>query len=168
MSAPAFLETSASSFLIVPYYFRTFRHPPVYFHHPRWHDEVPSVKQEYASIGDSLQAGAEKFWPNQELNDKFLTYWVDCSLHKECISPKGSSISPCDFSRMKEGVYACHRYDQAAYNAILTQEYGLDVMKQLADNSTNEYFKLERYPTSRFKVKTEENVAIGVKHNCTY
>ena len=115
--------------------------------------QLNKTRKEYASIGNALQAGAEIFWLNQELNDKFLNYWVDCSLHKECIAPKGSVVSPCDFSRMKEGVYACHRYDQAALNAIITREFGFEFVKDMAKNSCNEYFILERYPTSKYKVK---------------
>ncbi len=115
--------------------------------------QLNKTRKEYASIGKSLQAGAEIFWLNQELNDKFLKYWVDCSLHKECISPKGSIVYPCNFSRMKEGVYACHRYDQAAFNAILTREFGFEFVKDMAKNSFNEYFKIERHPTVMYKIK---------------
>ena len=91
--------------------------------------QLNKTRKEYASIGNALQAGAEIFWLNQELNDKFLNYWVDCSLHKECIAPKGSVVSPCDFSRMKEGVYACHRYDQAALECYYNEGIWVRVSK---------------------------------------
>ena len=113
------------------------------------------TRKDYASIGKSLQANVIMLWLDQTLQERFLKFWVDCALHEECIAPKGAIVYPCDWKEMKIGGYACHRYDQAAYNAILTREFGFDFMKEMAGNGTGDYFFVERFPTQRNTLLTE-------------
>ena len=116
------------------------------------------TRLEYVSIGDSLQAGLNLYWFTKTLQEKFLRFWVDCALHKECIEPRGARLNPCNWKSMKSGAYACHRYDQAAFNAILTREFGLEFMKELAKSSASEkYIKIARYPTNRFSLHIKGN-----------
>jgi len=71
-------------------------------------------------------------WFSEEFQKRFLNYRVDRALHEECIAPKGSSANyPCDWSASTKGEYVCHRYDKAAFNAILNQELGFGIMKRL-------------------------------------
>jgi len=54
--------------------------------------------------------------------------------------------------------YACHRYDQAAFNAILRKENGLEFMKKLAQKSASgKYFMIVRHPTKMFTLRTNGN-----------
>ena len=113
------------------------------------------TRKEYASIGNSLQANIIMLWLNQTLQERFLKFWVDCALHEQCIAPKGASLWNCNWKQMRIGEYACHRYDQAAYNAILTREFGFDFMKEMAKKDTSSYFTVERYPTHKNKLLTD-------------
>ena len=113
------------------------------------------TRKEYASIGNSLQANIIMLWLNQTLQERFLKFWVDCALHEECIAPKGASLGNCNWKQMRIGEYACHRYDQAAYNAILTREFGFDFMKEMAKKDTSSYFSVERHPTQKNKLLTD-------------
>ena len=117
--------------------------------------KLNKTRKEYASIGNSLQAGITIFWLNAILQERFLKFWVDCALHEECIAPKGAKLGKCNWEKMKIGKYACHRYDQAAYNAILTRELGFDFMKEMARKSARDYFIVQRFPTQRYKLLSE-------------
>ncbi len=99
---------------------------------------IKQNRSDLAKLGRSLQANAIILWINNEIRTKFLKFWVDCALHEECISPEGARVGPCSFYHMLEGMYIdCHRYDQAAYNAILTREYGLDFMMEIKDGDSD-------------------------------
>ena len=113
------------------------------------------TRKDYASIGESLQSGIIIFWFNVMLEERFLKFWVDCALHKECMAPKGASLRPCLWKEMKIGKYSCHRYDQAAYNAILTREFGIDFMKEMVRSGTGDYFSIAKWPTQRYTLLTE-------------
>lgn len=109
-----------------------------------------------ASLGRSLQANAIIMWINEDLQNRFLKYWVDCALHLECISPKGAKISPCILWRQSQGVYSgCHRYDQAAYNAILTREYGMDFMREIKNRDIRSYLFIVRQRTNLYSIVTK-------------
>ncbi len=82
-------------------------------------------RSQYSSISISLRSEGI-LWLNEELRKHLLLPWLDCALHVECIAPNGS-IDPCSNSPLvMNGDHAdCHGFDQAAYNAILTREYGM-------------------------------------------
>jgi len=95
---------------------------------------VKQNRSELAKLGSSLQANAIILWSCEKFRKKFLDHWVDCALHEECISPEGAQTDHCTMFHMVEGQYMnCHRYDQAAYNSILTREYGMEFMKRIKD-----------------------------------
>ncbi len=93
---------------------------------------LKSTRRQYSSIDISLQV-VGILWFNRNLREHFLNYWVDCALHRECIAPLGARAHPCNGSLYgKLGTYAnCHRFDQSAYNAILTREYGMQYTRFL-------------------------------------
>ena len=83
-------------------------------------------RRHYSSIGMCLQVDGI-LWFNKDLREHLLKPWLDCAMHKECIAPNGAKAHPCNQTLLHrhQGKYAdCHRFDQAAYNAILTREYG--------------------------------------------
>ena len=95
---------------------------------------IKQNRSELAKLGSSLQANAIILWACKEFRKNFLEHWVDCALHEECISPDGAQKDHCTMFHMVEGQYmGCHRYDQAAYNSILTREYGMDFMRHIKD-----------------------------------
>ena len=86
----------------------------------------PASRKDMAAIG-SFQGGVWLMWATDEMKEKLLKPWLDCSLHEQCISPKGSRIIPCSSGGTPDGHYlGCHRYDQSAINLILAREFGLD------------------------------------------
>ena len=89
---------------------------------------LKKTRKEYASIQTSLNANVILFWLNYALTDNFLDLWADCALREECIAPNGAVVYPCKWTGMRIGSYACHRFDQAAYNSILAREFGFDFM----------------------------------------
>ena len=109
------------------------------------------------SIQTSLNANVILFWLNYALKDNFLDLWVDCALHEECIAPNGAVVSPCNWTEMRIGSYACHRFDQAAYNCILIREFGFDFMRQMALTNISSYFVMARRPTKMYTVRTRGN-----------
>ena len=116
------------------------------------------TRQKYATIGKAILAGLTLYWFTQRLQEVFLKFWVDCALHKECIAPKTAQVRPCNWPPVDVGEYVCHRFDQSAFNGILTREFGIEWMKQFSANiASSRYFAVERYPTKRYKVKSEEN-----------
>ena len=60
-------------------------------------------------------------WMTKIFHEKFLSNWVDCASHQDCISPKGASVSGCDLNNIYlpgyKGEYAgCHCYDYSTLN----------------------------------------------------
>ena len=37
----------------------------------------------------TIQLEMMLIWVTKSMKEKFLNYWVDCAMHKECMSPKG-------------------------------------------------------------------------------
>ena len=73
-----------------------------------------------------------------DVKEKLVEPWLDCALHEECIAPVGAKLGPCNFTMAgnHNGDYiGCHRYDQAALDLILAQEFGTD--SQRISNSPN-------------------------------
>ena len=88
--------------------------------------QMKHSRKHYGSIGICLQVDGI-LWFNEDLREHLLKPWLDCAMHKECIAPDGAKAHPCNQTLLHghQGKYAdCHRFDQAAYNAILTREYG--------------------------------------------
>ena len=118
--------------------------------------KINQSRKELASTGLSLQAGAVILWNNDEVKNKVLKYWVDCAMHKECIAPDGATLGNCFFRHMSSGEYCgCHRYDQSAFNLILTREYGIHFIPKIIYDDTVNYWTIERKPTRYFPIATK-------------
>ena len=92
---------------------------------------MPLSRKQMSQFGH-IEAGCWVMWANSVMRTKFLSYWVDCALHQECIAPPGAKRAPCNFKLGNEnkgtGMYIeCHRYDQSALVMILIREFGLQV-----------------------------------------
>ena len=86
----------------------------------------PTSRKDMANIS-SFQGGVWLMWATDEMKEKLLKPWLDCSLQEQCISPKGAKRSPCSEDGTQDGHYVgCHRYDQSAINLILAREFGLE------------------------------------------
>ena len=73
---------------------------------------------------------------NDLMKGKLIVPWLGYALHKECISPSGAKLLPCQFTKRHDGHYVgCHRYDQSAMNLIMAHEFGLDYILR-ATNKT--------------------------------
>ena len=82
------------------------------------------TRSELARVKPSLQAGVYMMWVTPLIKEKFLVPWIDCGMHKDCISPEGATVGGCH-KRDPTGKYiGCHRYDQSAMNMILLREFG--------------------------------------------
>lgn len=119
--------------------------------------KLNKTRKFYTAVKASLNANIIMFWASGSLTRNFLRHWLDCAMHEECIAPAGSSKSSCHWSTWKFGEYACHRYDQAAYNSILVREYGIEFVKRMTNNSIKKYFKVARHPTSLYTARTKGN-----------
>ena len=94
-------------------------------------------------------------WANSVMRTKFLSYWVDCALHQECIAPPGTKLVPCNFKLGNEnkgaGMYiGCHRYDQSALAMILIREFGLQVWNMTVHDEVKTLVHVQRAVTHQF------------------
>ena len=111
----------------------------------------------------TLQGGVFCMWQTKLFRDKFLNNWVDCALHEDCLTPKGSTFDGCNFKMLSEpdhrGEYiGCHRYDQSALNLILYREFGKQVWESLSPEvlreGTERFWVVERTVTHHYQVKS--------------
>ena len=109
--------------------------------------KMPYTRKEMAAI-PTIQSGCYLLLVNDETRRKIVDPWEDCSLHADCIVPKGYKTWPCNFTTKHDGHYiGCHRYDQSALNMILAREYGLNYYSRAVDlKISNKLFQIERYP----------------------
>ena len=92
-------------------------------------------------------------WATKMMKDKFLRHWVDCTLHEECMSPKGYvRHTECHFNRIQQPNYkgefiGCMRC-QSIPNIILYREFGGEVWEkvQLPDLKRNSWI-IQKKPT---------------------
>ena len=95
-------------------------------------------------------------WVTKLMKEKFLKYWIDCAMHKECMSPEGyKRKTTCNFGMLKQKNYSgnyigCMRC-QSIVNIILYREFGAQVWKKVQHFTPfNKRWEIERYPTHRF------------------
>lgn len=107
-----------------------------------------------------IEANCWVIWINTMMRNRFLGVWVDCALHKECISPPGSKGGNCRKERhqmidqIRRGEYiGCHRYDQAAMDLILVREFGLQVWNSVVHDVRRTIFRVNRWPTNFYHVQ---------------
>ena len=87
----------------------------------------PKRRQDMSDV-PVLEANAWLMWVNPITCVKLIEPWLDCALHRECITPIGARIRPCHFTNDHDGHFInCHRYDQSALNLILAREFGMNV-----------------------------------------
>ncbi len=101
----------------------------------------------------SFGATALLIWVTDYLKDKVLSHWVDCAMHVECISPKGSKLLPCNFRLPSPKYVGCHRYDQSALNVILMRELGANMSTVFSDEDgvpAKDLVDIERYSTAHY------------------
>ena len=97
----------------------------------------------------TIQATTVAYLANDHLNDLFLSDWVDCAVHEECIAPKGSTKDSCINSRPIQQYIGCHRYDQAALNLILYRELGSSVAS-LYHKEVDKLLSIDKSPTYQY------------------
>ena len=98
----------------------------------------PKERKDMADI-ESLQGGCWLLWANDLMKEKLIDPWLDCALHKECITPSGAKLLPCQFTKRHDGHYVwCHRYDQSAMNLIMAREFGLDYILRATNKTISE------------------------------
>ena len=82
------------------------------------------TRSELARVKPSIEANSFIMWVTPLIKEKFLVPWIDCGMHKDCISPEGAKISGCHKIDPTGKYIGCHRYDQSAMNMILLREFG--------------------------------------------
>ena len=82
------------------------------------------TRSELARIKPSIQSGVYIMWVTPLIKEKFLLPWIDCGMHKDCISPEGATLRGCHKRDPTGNYIGCHRYDQSAMNMILIREFG--------------------------------------------
>jgi len=126
-----------------PHYNGAVTHPGQYLYIP-----TNETKQEDVP---SRGAAAVMFYRTKSTYWSFFHWWVMCALDKDCISPKGSTLS-CDFNRYGIRKYAhCHRYDQSALNLLASNLYGYDANRYTATDRG--IVKLMKHITSLYEVQ---------------
>lgn len=71
----------------------------------------------------SVEGGAiliYNYWPTYRA---IVLPWLMCAFTEQCISPKGSKLSPCNFENKFTSKHCCHRYDQSAMGLILERVF---------------------------------------------
>ena len=117
--------------------------------------KYPPSRNDMAKWG-TLQGGTWIMLVNHDMKENVLNPWVDCALHEQCITPKGSLLQPCHFEMLKynDGRYiGCHRFDQSALNIILARKFGLNMFNSLSNSKiSRKLWKVERHPTKSYKL----------------
>ena len=73
--------------------------------------KFPKSRTDMANI-ETFQGGCWLLLVNDESRKKIIDPWMDCAMHKECMTPTGSKRVPCNFAKTQNGDYiGCHRYD---------------------------------------------------------
>ena len=86
-----------------------------------------------------LEANSWMMWVNPSTCEKLIEPWLDCALHRECITPRGAKLRPCHFTNDHDGHFIeCHRFDQAALNLILAREYGIDAVFKASNKALSD------------------------------
>ena len=81
-----------------------------------------------------------------------IDLWCQCSLHEACISPIGTSVKGCNFTKVTQKsleYIGCHRYDQSVLNVLIVQEYGNDVYRHIF-NSVVTHTTVVRHPSKMY------------------
>ena len=67
---------------------------------------------------------------NQKVHKNLMLTWVKCALSEECIAPRGSKFSGCDYTRRPTFLYSgCHKYEMSAFSIITNMLYNFDLSK---------------------------------------
>ena len=120
-------------------------------------------EQIYMDMKQTYQGNSFCMWMTKTFQEKFLSNWVDCASHQECISPKGASVSGCSLNNINlpgyKGEYAgCHRYDQSALNLILYREFGVENWKNRSPLNLSigptQMWTVERAVTHHYHIKS--------------
>ena len=109
--------------------------------------KFPKNRKDMAAV-PTIQSGCYLLLLNNETRHKLVDPWEDCSLHKECIAPNGSTLWGCNVTNIHDRHYVgCQRYDQSALNLILAREYGLDYNSRAVDRRlSSKVFDIIRHP----------------------
>ena len=115
---------------------------------------MPLSRKQMGHFGH-IEAGCWVMWANSVMRTKFLSYWVDCALHPECIAPPGTKLVPCNFklanAKKGTGMYiGCNRYDQSALAMILIREFGLQVWNMTVHDEVKTLVHVQRAVTHQF------------------
>ena len=101
-------------------------------------------------------------WATKLIQDKSLKYWVDCAMHKECMSPDGYVCKvKCEphHPEKKNPNYAgeyigCMRC-QSIVNILLYREFGAKVWNRVRhEELDNSVWTIEKHVTKRFQAKS--------------
>ena len=72
----------------------------------------------------------------ESIHTKLMLPWVKCALKEDCISPIGSQLNGCDFTRRPEFLYSgCHRYESSSFSIIAALLYNFDSTKYTPDQN---------------------------------
>ena len=120
-------------------------------------------EQIFRDLKNTYQGGIFCMWTTKVFQEMFLSNWVDCASHQECISPKGASLFGCNMNNINlpgyKGEYiGCHRYDQSALNLILYREFGVENWKNLSPlkltKGPTQMWIVERAVTHHYQIKS--------------
>ena len=106
------------------------------------------TRSELARVKPSIQAGVYMMWVTPLIKEKLLVPWIDCGMHKDCISPEGATLRGCHRRNQNGSYIGCHRYDQSAMNMILIREFGAPLFATFnsVKNYTNFVVRINRRP----------------------
>ena len=107
-------------------------------------------RSELARFSPSIEANSYIMWVTPLIKEKFLVPWIDCGMHVDCISPRGTSIYGCGKIDPAGRYIGCHRYDQSAMNMILIREFGAPLFSIFSKNKKDIKFvvNIDRQPNN--------------------
>ena len=118
-------------------------------------------KEAWKAMPNTIQSTMMCIWATKLIQDKFLKYWVDCAMHKECMSPDGyvRRVACEPYHPEKEnpnyaGEYVGCMRCQSIVNILLYREFGAKVWNRVHhDELQGSVWTIEKHVTKRFQAK---------------
>ena len=125
---------------------------------------VPDLQRSYLLklLNGYFESNAVLVWSTNYFKKKIMSPLLDCAMHQECISPKGSKMRPCNFrGTAPDGYAGCHR-EQSAFNLLIMKELGPSIRK-LYSMSDQNFVQITRRPTTYYK--NSKSLLCGIIHD---
>ncbi|KAK3734713.1 hypothetical protein RRG08_059895 [Elysia crispata] len=108
-----------------------------------------------------LQGGIHLIRRDPLVIEAVLHPWLKCALEKDCMCPKDpQSVLYCYSPRL----HRCHRFDQSAFNLIMSKLYGVERYKMTIprNDTTLKVDRKDRHPSYLYELKYGSNYIMAL------